>query len=250
VLYVIDVPMGWPRDFVAKLSEGVQVQAGTPWLFGPDPKGLNERLRKRRTDMAVGKLQRVDPYSVSMDKLGATAVFARQLLAELLPAQESRLLLPGCGRSVDELADESVIEVYPGATFVAWSERDTDPPGWAKGRGLKQCWDVHQEGTNNNAAAGRIRDCLRHFQFACPAECEVGVEAFPAMRRTSAGDKWSRKMTEHEWDALWCVIAARDFLTADSFVGMDEADAEDDWRTEGFVWVRDHPAKHRIENDD
>ena len=131
----IDVPFGWPNDFVAALSDWGR---GKPWPGD----GSRERLRLRCTDRFVrdelrdkdGKQRPWTPLSVSSDRLGATAMYCAHLLNALEYDRESEAILAN-GRK------RRVFEVYPGASLEAWANSDSSlelkRTGYKRGTGAR-----------------------------------------------------------------------------------------------------------------
>lgn len=101
----VDVPLGWPEDFVAMLQQhrdGDQAQFvyADAWT----------RLAYRETDAFVRERFGVRPLSVSTDRLGLTALRASAIQARLRDA----------GVPVDRAGDGMTIEVYPAVALRQW----------------------------------------------------------------------------------------------------------------------------------
>ncbi len=116
----VDVPFGWPAPFVEALRDH---EIGV--AFGRD----RRRYRLRTTDVWVADAlpkrlardrRRPTPFSVSTDKLGATAMVGTVLLSSL---SESFRLSPR-----QSGVPRAVLEVYPAASLWAWGlrHRNTD----------------------------------------------------------------------------------------------------------------------------
>ena len=104
----IDVPLGWPDEFVAAITEH---HAGRSWPVADSSSVAGrERLRHRRTDVALR--QAGDrPLSVSTDLIGVVALRAAGLQQRFLDA----------GLEVDRSGlSGSVAEVYPAAALRFW----------------------------------------------------------------------------------------------------------------------------------
>jgi hypothetical protein len=95
----LDVPLGWPVDFVAAASAHAE---GRPWP------GANVRqLRFRETDRYVARQTKRWPLSVSSDLIAVPAFRAAALMAQLsFPIDRS-----GSGR---------IVEAYPAAALRRW----------------------------------------------------------------------------------------------------------------------------------
>ena len=107
----IDAPFGWPVEFLETV---------TGWAEKGTWTGVKrERLRYRETDRFVQRTARL-PLSVSSDRIAVTAMRCASLLAEL-----SKRGLGSEGR-IDRVGDDGVVEVYPGAALVQWSDEATD----------------------------------------------------------------------------------------------------------------------------
>lgn len=101
----VDVPLGWPEDFVAALQahrHGDQARFvyADAWT----------RLAYRETDMFVRETFGVRPLSVSTDRLGLTALRASAIQARLRDA----------GVPVDRAGDGMTVEVYPAVALRQW----------------------------------------------------------------------------------------------------------------------------------
>ena len=96
----IDVPFGWPVEFVGSLAT---FAAGGAWeIPHTDP-----RLALRATDRFVRQEIGRRPLSVSTDKIGITAMRAARLLGMVDP-------------TLDRLGGDRVVEVYPAASLTVW----------------------------------------------------------------------------------------------------------------------------------
>lgn len=121
----IDAPLGWPQGFltaVAQYSEtGQWPQLPVKANGEPDRSGL----RLRETDRFVAARARV-PLSVSSDRIAVTAMRCAGVLTAY--AEENG------GGPVDRSGDDQVVEVYPGAALVCWSDATRaialDPQGY------------------------------------------------------------------------------------------------------------------------
>ncbi len=101
----IDVPLGWPDDFVAAVAEH---------HAGEDP-GIpddTERLRLRATDVWVWKHRGRRPLSVSTDLIGVTALRGVRL---------QNLVAAHTGEPIDRSGAGLVAETYPAAALDAWA---------------------------------------------------------------------------------------------------------------------------------
>jgi predicted nuclease with RNAse H fold len=108
----IDAPLGWPRDF----AETVATYMGSPARLWPTGHGQFDDSvyhRLRRTDKYVVEVGAdrgipIRPLSVSADKLGATAMKAAWLSAQL-------------GKEIDRSGlTGRFVEVYPAAAVLMW----------------------------------------------------------------------------------------------------------------------------------
>lgn len=112
----IDAPFGWPDSFVESV-----------WTWserGQWPDVDRKRLRFRDTDRFTADVARA-PLSVSADRIAVIAMRCASLLAELGERW---------GRPVSRVGDERVVEVYPAAALVCWSDPSSglvfDPEGY------------------------------------------------------------------------------------------------------------------------
>ncbi|MDP9223112.1 MAG: DUF429 domain-containing protein [Actinomycetota bacterium] len=103
----IDVPFGWPDEFVAELDRH---RTFAPWQT---PESREDHLFFRATDRHVRAITGQVPLSVSADKIGRTAVRAARVLFELRAS----------GASIDRSGETGkVLEVYPAAALKRWVE--------------------------------------------------------------------------------------------------------------------------------
>lgn len=110
----IDAPFGWPEDFLAATSRFAE--DGT-WPATTE----KDRLRYRATDRWVRDNVKVNPLSVSSDRIAVCAWRCAQLLA----AHSGRSEGP-----FDRLGGERLVEVYPAAALKRWGfERDSYKKG-------------------------------------------------------------------------------------------------------------------------
>jgi predicted nuclease with RNAse H fold len=99
----IDVPLGWPSDFVERIYQ--HHTEGTWPVDMPD-----DRLRYRLTDREVSG-SGIRPLSVSSDRLGVTAMRGARL----------QTLLRSAGTAVDRSGvTGAIVEAYPAAALHAW----------------------------------------------------------------------------------------------------------------------------------
>ncbi len=98
----IDVPLGWPDEFVDFVSAHHRGAAL--------PECTRPALRLRETDRFVYERTKLRPLSVSADRIGATAMRAASLLATLAKG----------GEAVDRAGGCRVVEVYPAAALKVW----------------------------------------------------------------------------------------------------------------------------------
>jgi len=97
----VDVPFGWPDEFVKAISAHHQ-QA--PW-----PRTESKHLTFRVTDRFVHQQTGRWPLSVSSDRIGITAMRAARLLSTW-----------SNGKPFDRAMDGHIIEVYPAAALRMW----------------------------------------------------------------------------------------------------------------------------------
>lgn len=95
----IDAPLGWPEAFVRAVGGWTT----TVW----DDAAFQKSLRLRATDIAVQRVTRLTPLSVSTDRIGLPAMRAMALLAR----QDVRDRSGGDGR---------FFEVYPAGSLKQW----------------------------------------------------------------------------------------------------------------------------------
>jgi hypothetical protein len=103
----IDVPLGWPDEFVRFVSAH---QRGAPV-------SIVDRavLRPRKTDRFVEAHTKRWPLSVSADRIAVPAMRAAQLLAALAER----------GEPADRSGSGRVVEVYPATALVVWNFKAT-----------------------------------------------------------------------------------------------------------------------------
>jgi predicted nuclease with RNAse H fold len=101
----VDVPLGWPEDFIALLE---QHRRGDQGRFAYADAWT--RLAYRETDVFIHETFGVRPLSVSTDRLGLTALRASAIQA----------LLRDSGRPVDRAGGGVTIEVYPAVALRQW----------------------------------------------------------------------------------------------------------------------------------
>lgn len=95
----IDVPLGWPTDFVDAVARHHQ--------FLPWPANAIRTLRYRETDLFVAKETGHWPLSVSTDRIG-------------VPAMRVAALMGCMGGLVDRTGSGTLVEVYPAAALRRW----------------------------------------------------------------------------------------------------------------------------------
>lgn len=96
----IDVPLGWPTEFVHAISKHHNL--------GPWPRIDRRRLRYRETDLFIHDKTGSWPLSVSTDRIGVTAMRAAALLGLV-------------GEPVDRSGVGKIVEVYPAAALRIWA---------------------------------------------------------------------------------------------------------------------------------
>ena len=115
VILGIDAPLGWPRDFAARIAAH---------RAGESLGERNEAARffDRATDRHVTQTHRKKPLSVGADLIARTAFSALALVAEL---REHHALTLGWAPPGD--GERIFLEVYPAATFGALSKGKVPP---------------------------------------------------------------------------------------------------------------------------
>lgn len=83
----IDVPLGWPEDFALSVAQYMEKVHGR-WPSHAGPFKPNAYFRLRETDRAAAAIghevgEKINPISVSADKLGASAMKAAWLVTKL-----------------------------------------------------------------------------------------------------------------------------------------------------------------------
>jgi len=96
----IDVPLGWPTEFVRAVYRHQSMNKN--W-----PKVSMRRFRLRATDRYVAETTRIWPLSVSTDRIG-------------IPAARAASILSGLPSRVDRSGIGKVVEVYPAAALKIW----------------------------------------------------------------------------------------------------------------------------------
>jgi predicted nuclease with RNAse H fold len=101
----IDVPLGWPTEFVRAVYR--HLSAKDRW-----PKVEMVRFRLRATDRFVSEIIKKSPLSVSTDRIGIPAARAASLLSTLRSDVDQ-----------DRTGNGRVVEVYPAAALKVWGFR-------------------------------------------------------------------------------------------------------------------------------
>lgn len=146
----IDVPFGWPDDFVAAVAAH---HDGGRWppveLDAPEDRVT---LRFRRTDLVVIE-SGIRPLSVSTDRIGVSAMRGARILE----------LLTRAGVAVDRSGlSGGVAEVYPAAALRAWGLQSS---GYKGGRNREVCERI---GTAFSAVCGAMSTAV--------AACILGAD--------------------------------------------------------------------------
>ena len=102
----VDVPLGWPTAFVDAIGD---------WEAG-DLRGFRKRteLRLRAADRFMQAVSGITPMSVSVDRMGSTAM----LWAEVLSTYARQLDRPAVDRA---RARDGIAEVYPTTALRMWT---------------------------------------------------------------------------------------------------------------------------------
>jgi len=104
----IDVPFGWPEDFVRAVAE---YSASGIWPAAvPQPSAAPKQLQFRETDRFVHKITGAWPLSVSSDRIAIPAMRAAALFSRLAAS----------GHPVARDGSGKVVEVYPAAALRMW----------------------------------------------------------------------------------------------------------------------------------
>jgi predicted nuclease with RNAse H fold len=107
----IDIPLGWPTDFVQSVFKHQELKA---W-----PKTDRLRLRYRETDLFVHDQTGRWPLSVSTDRIGVATMRAAALMGKMK-------------EPVDRSGRYKIVEVYPAAAMRIWG---FDPRGYKGKKG-------------------------------------------------------------------------------------------------------------------
>lgn len=148
-MVAIDVPLGWPDEFVDAVVAH-RDSAGWPPITDPPPED-RLRLRYRATDIAI-RNQGAAPLSVSSDLIGVAAMRGARL----------QQLLTDAGIEVDRSGTSGrVIEVYPAMTLRRWGLRST---GYKGRSNIDRCRSIADGllgmcGTIGAAAAESLHGC-------------------------------------------------------------------------------------------
>jgi hypothetical protein len=110
----IDVPFGWPSDFVDAISKHRELR---PW-----PTKDRLKLCLRETDLFVREKTGLRPLSVATDRIGVTAMRGAALLSLV-------------GEPVDRSGRGTIVEVYPAAALQVWG---FDPRGYKGKKGQQK----------------------------------------------------------------------------------------------------------------
>lgn len=202
VLFALDAPLGWPSELGPALTSH---QAGRNFTRPGQQEG-DDTFFRRLTDRRVAENGKT-PLDVGADRIARTALAALRLLEALRKSHRIELAWqPGYVRE-----GAAAIEVYPAATLRALGE------SLPATRNYKQ---ATEEGARVRAAL------LRHIE----PEFE-GLE--PHREKLVASD--------HAFDALICVLAAKHFLAGEAMPPSAE-DAKIAHK-EGWIWVKMAPAR-------
>lgn len=96
----IDVPLGWPTEFVRAVYR--HHSSNKKW-----PEVSTRRFRLRATDRFVAEAAGIWPLSVSTDRIGIPAARAASILSNL-PSK------------ADRIGNGKIVEVYPAAALKIW----------------------------------------------------------------------------------------------------------------------------------
>ena len=199
-LLALDAPLGWPEP-LGKLL--VQHEAGAALQKQTDPMFLKEqanRMFDRETDRWIHKNIRKKPLSVGADRIARTAHATLAFLERL--RKKTKLAIPLAWKPED-VADVSVIEVYPAATL--------------KGRGLCNTGLKGKKGKDKRKC---VIEKLKH-EMTLPGDVE-------------------EEMLENDdvLDAVVCVLAAADFKEGEATNPPNRKIAKLAEK-EGWIWVRE-----------
>lgn len=136
----LDVPFGWPDQFVSFVSHHHQGRQ--------PPTVASDDFQLRVTDRIILQRLRKRPLSVSTDKLGVMAHRATNLLRSFTTCDVLPLWSEG-NRTV-------VIEVYPAATLIAL---EIDPRGYKK-EGAHRRRILHELADVHVANAQDVQSCI------------------------------------------------------------------------------------------
>ena len=122
-VWAIDVPFGWPRALSGFLSEHASGPVALPAAEGSKARWTT--LARRCTDLNViqTKGYGVSGFSVSFDKLGATA--AAWAHVEWLLKTEHQLEVNRAGTWAENRSEPAIVETYPAAAWHAWGQQRT-----------------------------------------------------------------------------------------------------------------------------
>lgn len=100
----IDAPFGWPDEFIKTIMAWAEEGRWSPVE--------RKQLRDRETDRFVEGIARM-PLSVSSDRIAVTAMRCAAILDALAERR---------GHPINRLGADQVVEVYPAAALVLWSD--------------------------------------------------------------------------------------------------------------------------------
>jgi predicted nuclease with RNAse H fold len=161
----IDVPLGWPVDFINAITAHLH---GKPWPGHPF-----RRLRFRETDRFVFDRTAHWPLSVSTDRIG-------------IPAMRAAALLSKMGETADRLGMGRVVEVYPSAALRRWG---FDPARYKGKKGLENRRHLVKAFQGRTSRWLRLPDC---YEDSCNSS-DNAFDALVAALVTRAG---AIKLTE------------------------------------------------------
>lgn len=150
----IDVPFGWPVEFVKFVCSHRDGSIDQPWSAA-----LSRSLRLRATDRFVYEKTGASPLSVSSNLIAIPAMRAACLLGSLAAN----------GRRVDRTGVGSVCEVYPAAALRRWGL-------WVQGYKDPAATRLRGELLRNIETQSGIE-----FPQAVVAECEASHDALDAV---------------------------------------------------------------------
>ena len=242
VLIAIDVPFGWPIDFVNFVNGHQAVQSideknkNLKNLYEKISSGERETFSKRLTDRSINTEQevkdkkekekkntsiKITPLSVSTDKLGATAIVGADLIRRLtsLTGDDKFTVIVG---QHEKPAPRKIIEVYPTASLSCWLDKNIWEGYKSDKEKQKNIWD--------NLKNNKIKDYKKFNDNS--------------LDEKNFCWKQPKEGNDHQLDAFICALTGLAFLNGDCVAPdlgkldnlNDPGEKMEILKKEGWIW--------------